>query len=235
MKYSIIIPCYNEEENLQNLVDAILPLTDRAEFVLVENGSKDGSRRFFRESIENRYENIVCAYVDVNQGYGYGLQQGILASGGEYVGWIHADLQIPPESLLAFFDRLDDSGTKNILLKGSRQNRPLFDRFFTAGQAVFNSLLFKEKLSDIGAIPVLFPKKLAEETGIDNMPNDFSIELFVYHEAVKRGFRVERIKVTMRDREHGSSSWSGGIKSKIRQSKRIFRDSIKISRGEKVL
>ena len=238
MKYSIIIPCYNEEASLGGLIARLAPLQSRydLEYVLVENGSKDGSRRYLKENIENKYPKISVVYVDVNKGYGYGLQQGMKAAKGDYVGWIHADLQIAPEELIPFFDFLENRKTdENVFLKGRRSNRGLFDVFFTVGQTVFDSLLFSAKLSDIGAIPVLFSRHLIEELNIDDMPNDFSIELYVYKEARLRNYLIRRFKVTLEKRGKGASSWNHGLRSKIRQSRVIFSDSLKIRRGEKVL
>ena len=49
MKYSIILPCYNESESLNDLVKIIekFPKKYKCEFILVENGSTDDSRKFF--------------------------------------------------------------------------------------------------------------------------------------------------------------------------------------------
>ena len=51
MKYSIILPCYNEAENLMDLVNIInkFPKKYKAEFILVENGSTDNSREIFEK------------------------------------------------------------------------------------------------------------------------------------------------------------------------------------------
>ena len=71
MKYSVIIPCYNEEKNLQNLVNALLHVCKKRdlEFVLVENGSLDKSKDFFKKNIEGKYEKIRIIYVDINHIY----------------------------------------------------------------------------------------------------------------------------------------------------------------------
>jgi hypothetical protein len=103
------------------------------------------------------------------------------------------------------------------------------------GQSVFNTILFRLKLYDVGAIPVLFSKSLLNDIVIDDMPNDFSIELYIYKEAVRLGYVIKRFKVRLENREKGDSSWNHGLKSKIRQSKRIFADSLKIKKGDKVL
>lgn len=236
MKYSIIIPCYNEERNIGYLISRIKPLQEKydLEYVLVENGSKDKSREYFRNHVDGKIPGIKVVYVKVNRGYGFGLQQGIKAAEGDYVGWLHADLQIPPEEMIRFFDAIErHKGNEKLFLKGRRTNRSVFDCFFTNGQSVFNTLLFGKKIYDVGAIPVLFHRSLI--TDIDAMPNDFSIELYVYKEAALKGFKIKRFKVKLLERKNGKSSWNHGLSSKIRQSKRIFKDSIQIKKGEKVL
>lgn len=237
MRYSIIIPCYNEADNIDNLLNKIRPLQEKydLEYILVENGSTDDSRKCFMNKVDGKFENICVVYVDVNQGYGYGLQQGMKAARGDYVGWIHADLQMPPEELIQFFEYIEKYPVgKHVFLKGRRTNRSLFDRFFTNGQSIFNSILFKGTIYDVGAIPVIFSKSLLNQVNIDDMANDFSIELYVYKEAVRLRYEIVRFKVKLLSRENGKSSWNHGIKSKIRQSKVIFLDSLKIKRGEKV-
>lgn len=236
MKFSIIIPCYNEGENISNLIKRIRPLQERydLEYILVENGSTDDSRLYFQKYVEDQYQNIKIVYVDNNEGYGYGLQQGMKASEGEYIGWIHADMQMPPEELVKFFDAILSSESEaHSFLKGIRTNRSMLDCFFTKGQSIFNTILFGTKLYDVGAIPVIFHHSLMGK--IEEMPNDFSIELYIYKEAALKGFEINRYKVKLLKREKGNSSWNHGLKSKIRQSKRIFIDSIKIKKGEKVV
>lgn len=237
MRFSIIVPCYNEKENIDNLIKRLQPLQEKydLEYILVENGSGDGSKAYFQNCVEGKYPNIKVVYVDKNQGYGYGLQQGMKNASGDYIGWIHADLQMPPEELVQFFEELNKHETnEKLFLKGRRTNRSLFDTFFTNGQSVFNSCLFGAKIYDVGAIPVIFSRSLLDEVLIDDMANDFSIELYVYKEAVRLGYKVIRFKVALLKRETGKSSWNHGFKSKIRQSKVIFKDSLKIKRGEKV-
>lgn len=238
MQFSIIIPCYNEADNIEDLIRKIMLLQDKydLEYILVENGSKDGSRQYFTNYVEGKYKNIKVVYVDENKGYGYGIQEGIKLAAGEYVGWIHADLQVPPEVLCDFFEEVKKNcdSAKPLFLKGRRTNRSIFDRFFTNGQSFFNTCLFKVKLYDIGAIPVLVHRSLIESIDIESMPNDFSIELYIYKEAIIREYVIKRIKIKLMEREKGNSSWNHGLKSKIRQSKVIFHDSLKIKRGEKV-
>ncbi len=235
MKISIVIPCYNEGENLAELMDAVHQVDPHGldvEYILVNNGSRDDTGEQIDKYLS---DNIKKVTVPENKGYGYGLQQGILASTGYYVGWIHGDIQIHPTELNQFFRYIRDNEAGGYFLKGWRKNRSLFDKVFTWGQSFVNSTMFHMKLRDIAAIPVIYPATVVRGAVTEKMPNDFSIELFAYIEAMKLGLREMRFNVHLADRKRGKSSWNTGFKSKIRQSKRIFQDSIKIKKGEKVL
>ena len=234
-KYTIIIPCFNEGESLNNLISQIIPLQQDydLDFVLIENGSIDNSKNFFNE-IKNKYKNIHIVFVDKNRGYGYGIQQGLKVARGEYIGWIHADLQVSPTELKKFLDYIEEVNKEDeIFIKGKRLNRGYLDLIFTAGQSLFNTILFGHKLQDIGAIPKIFSKNLIKD--IDALPNDFSIELFVYLQAMKNNYIIKTFPVCMVERKMGSSSWNNGLKSKLKQSKRIIYDSLLIKRNKKVL
>ena len=103
MKYSIIIPCYNEEDNVEKLINLLSSKSNLydIEWIIVENGSKDNTRDLLKKACENR-ENFKLVYADKNQGYGYGIAQGLKNVSGDYVGWLHADMQVSPDSMLEF-------------------------------------------------------------------------------------------------------------------------------------
>lgn len=233
MRYSIIIPCYNEAENLENLVDKIEVIASKydLEFILVENGSVDNSRSIFENNPKLQQVWIRKVYVDVNQGYGYGLWQGAAAAKGDYVGWIHADMQVKPEDLYVFLEFLEkgyeyeESGS-HFFLKGKRKKRNFTDCFFTWGMSVFETLLFHCRLLDIGAVPVVFHRDLLERCVYH--PSNFSVETYIYVLAVKEGYKVLRHPVMLEKREKGKSSWDKGIRSKINLSRLMIKDSLKI-------
>ncbi|MDC3391884.1 glycosyltransferase family 2 protein [Candidatus Thioglobus sp.] len=236
MKFSVIIPCFNEAQSIQKLVEMLVPLQIEydLEYIFVENGSLDKSKEFFQKNIEKKFKNLKVVYVKSNIGYGYGLQRGLEVASGDYVGWAHADSQVMIDDLRLFFAFiLHKNNNREVLLKGKRNKRGLFDLFFTTGQGLFNTILFGKWLFDVGASPVLFSKNLIKN--IDDMPNDFSIELYTYIEAIKKRLIIVRLNVDVSDRKIGASSWNNGIVSKLKQSKKIFYSSVKIRIGRKVL
>lgn len=227
MKYSIIIPCYNEEDNIEKLINLLSSKSNLydIEWIIVENGSKDNTRILLNNVCEDK-KNFKLVYIDENQGYGYGIKQGLKNTSGDYIGWLHADMQVSPDFMLEFIKLNELSKETKKFYKGSRKNRKFIDNFFTFFMSIFSTLLFQTFLSDIGAIPVLFNRDLMNK--LDNIPYDFSIETYVYYIAKKENYKIIRLPIYMAERERGVSSWNNGIISKFKQSWRIIKALIKI-------
>lgn len=225
MKYSIIVPCYNEEKNLENLVHNILKLSDEdnIEIIMVENGSKDNSKVKFKEDIEGKFDKIKVVYVEENKGYGYGIISGIKVAEGDYVGWIHADLQVNPQVFFKCFEQIETS-QEDVFIKGKRSNRHFLEYFFSYGMSIFETFLFKHKMYEVMAMPVIFPAKMLEGY-MEKLPYDFTLDIFVYALANEKGITVKHVPVKMKDRELGASSWNTGITARIVLSKKMIKGS----------
>ena len=231
MKYSIVIPCYNEEENLPQLISTIEEMARGRdiEFVLVENGSKDGSYELMKTLVKDKYF-IKIVKVDINQGLGYGICQGIKESSGDFVGWIHADMQTPKEDIENFLNYIDKTDrTQLLMVKATRHNRTFMDYFFTNGMALFCSLLFRKFLYDIQAVPVIASKDLFKSMKM--MPHGFAFDMFMYWQAREKGFEVKRLPVRIFKREKGDSSWNTGLHARIRLSRYMVYSAFEMIKG----
>lgn len=236
--YSIVVPCYNEEKNIHKLVKRFEAIADGFisegfELVLVNNGSSDGTYTAINQECKS-HSFITKVNVLENQGYGYGIIQGLKACKGEWLGWIHADLQIPPEAFLEFREKIDGDKDKaqNTYFKGRRSNRPLSDVFFTACMGIFESLYLKQKLWDINAQPTLIHRSFYEK--IKNPPYDFSLDLYVYYLAKKFKMDVIRVSVVQQQRKEGISSWNDGkLRARINFINRTLTFSKELKKGIK--
>ena len=189
------------------------------QFVLVDNGSNDGS---FNSLQTHSLPNINVVKLTENMGYGGGILAGVQACRTEFVGWMHADLQTPPDVLRNFLPLV----RPGVLLKGRRFGRPVSDFFFTFAMAAFESTLFCSKLSDINGQPTVFPREWFMT--LPNPPTDFGLDLFVFVEARRASLEVLRIRVPFLPRQRGLSSWNSGLKSKIRFARRTISFSLKL-------
>lgn len=231
MKLSVVVPCYNEAENIPLILDRFDDAIKRddVEVILVDNGSTDDSPEILQRLIPE-YAFAKTIRVEVNQGYGYGIIQGLNVCSGRFIGWTHADMQTDPADLLKALDIIEQNNENEPLyVKGNRKGRPLFDQFFTSGMSIFETLYMGVKLFDVNAQPNVFSKEFFESW--KNPPKDFSLDLYALYMAQKGGLKIIRFDVIFPKRIHGESHWNNGIASKWKFIKRTVEFSTKLKKG----
>lgn len=230
MKLSMVIPCYNEEKNLPLLVERFREcIKPEVEVILVNNGSSDQTEQILRE-YEEKYDFIKSVTVPVNKGYGYGILEGLEVAKGEYIGWTHADMQTDPMDVMRGFDLIKENQFRDdLFIKGNRQGRPLFDRFFTNGMSLFETLYLGKKLHDVNAQPNIFPRSFY--AGWKNPPYDFSLDLYALYMAQVKQLRILRFPVLFPERKFGTSHWNTGLASKWKFIRRTIEFSTRLKKG----
>ena len=228
MKFSLIIPCYNENNNLPHLFRKLKKvLNDNLfEVVIVENGSTDKSLETIKK-YNSKYKNLKYIKLDKNEGYGNGILRGLEIATGDFLSWTHADLQTDPEDIITGKNFFLGSN-KKVFVKGLRFGRNFKDRFFTIGMSIFCSLILRTFLWDINAQPSIFPASFYQSW--KNPPKDFSLDLYAYYQAKKYGYKIHRIPVRFSSRLHGISSWNTDFKSKFKFIKRTFLFTMKFTK-----
>jgi len=212
----IVIPCYNEGLSIKDLVERCNFVSSKSpiNFILVDNGSSDDTWEQLKFLTLNS-KNIVPLKVNHNIGYGNGILAGLKTTKAPYVGWMHADLQTDPEDLIQIADwLLTAMDIKYIFIKGKRKNRALVDMFFSFGMSVFESILFRKKMTEINAQPTIFTRSLINE--LNTAPLDFMLDLFAYNRAISNGYLQKRFSVYFGRRKYGVSSWNKNVFSRIK-------------------
>ena len=221
---SIVIPCYNEDNNIFPLfskIEDLLNLEPKIEVIIVDNGSTDKTYENILKSnlfMENR---IKLKKIDKNIGYGYGIMSGVKISTGDFIGWCHADLQTEPSDVYdAFLTNKDKLKNQNYIIKGLRKNRNIFDEIFTLGMSLIASVVFLKKINDLNAQPKLFPKSFLPY--LQNHPNDFSLDLFFLVIAKNNNYKIINHDVIMKKRIYGEAKGGGSLKGKIKLIRRTL-------------
>ncbi len=224
---SLIIPCFNEEQNLKKLLEKLNLLInefsdEKIEIVMVDNGSTDNSNNIIRSHklfLENR---ISLLNIKKNIGYGDGLNQGINFSKGDVICWFHADLQFDPLDSIKIYKRFKNALSKEeVFIKGKRINRSLFDNFFTFGMSLLTFLLFKKKIKDINAQPKIFKRSFLKF--INNPPSDFSFDIYFLLIASKNNIKIIESPVNWYDRNAGIAKGGGSFKLKMKLTLRTIK------------
>jgi len=206
MKFSLVIPCYNEAANIPLLLERCKDVACRPdiEVILVDNGSTDNTQQVLEELLPN-YLGCRSIRVEENQGYGFGILAGLNAAKGDFLGWTHADMQTDPQDTLRGLALFEENGS-DIFVKGRRYGRPLADVIFTIGMSVFETILLGKPLWDINAQPTMFSKSFFNTW--TNPPHDFSLDLYAYYQAHDKKLKRYRFPVKFGERAHGTSHWN---------------------------
>ena len=228
VKYSLIIPCYNEAENLPQLIancKKVLSI-DGYEIIFVNNGSKDNSSSVFLDLTKD-YNNIKIVEIENNIGYGDGILKGLMLATGDIIGWTHADNQTHPSDFIKAVDLF--TKYKNLdFVKGNRYGRSFLDRIFSLGMGIFDSILLRVNLFEINAQPTVFKKEFMSSW--ESPPIDFSLDLYVYFKATKLNLKIKRIKVFFGPRLFGTSKWNTGINQRVKFIKRTIEYSFQLKK-----
>jgi polyisoprenyl-phosphate glycosyltransferase len=150
---SIVVPCFNEEPGLAELIrrcseSAALAVGDSFELILVDDGSSDGTWDVITSQIA-RHPNIVAMKLSRNYGHQIALTAGLSAVRGKVVFVIDADLQDPPELLNDMLQTMKQSGAD--VVYGQRRTRAGETWFKTFAASLFYRIL--ERSTDV-MIPV---------------------------------------------------------------------------------
>lgn len=228
-KYSLVIPCYNEAENLPRLINNCQEIIadNNYELILVNNGSNDNSLEIMNE-LKLSHDNIQIVNITKNKGYGHGIVQGLLKANGDILGWTHADNQTHPKDFIKATQLM--TSKKLDFVKGKRYGRSLFDSFFSLSMGIFETILLGKFLYEINAQPTVFKKSFFEKFIISS-PIDFSLDLYIYYLAKKSGLKIGRFKVYFGKRQFGESKWNTGFRQRIKFIKRTISYSFKLKKS----
>lgn len=228
--FSLVIPCYNEEKNLNKLFKKFSNDFNNLdlEVILVNNGSTDKSKKMML-NFSKKYNFVKIVNLRINEGYGNGILKGLQKSSGKIIGWTHADLQTDPNDFIKAIKICQKNLNDKIFIKGQRYGRSFFDLLFTWGMTFFEFFILKTWLLDINAQPTIFSRELY--LNMKNPPKDFSLDLFTFFLAKKLNYKIFRFKVYFGPRFSGVGH-NDGIKSKVKYSLRTINFSIKLLKNK---
>jgi glycosyltransferase involved in cell wall biosynthesis len=231
MKFSLIVPCYNEAANLPLLLDRCKEVAHQPDFevILVDNGSTDNSPDIL-VGLLPQYHGCRSIRIEKNQGYGFGILTGLRAASGDILGWTHADLQTDPQDILRGLELFEKFGP-NIFVKGRRNGRPFGDIAFTVAMSFFETLLLAKPLWDINAQPTMFSRQFFEAW--HEPPHDFSLDLYAFYQARLTRLEVHRFPVRFGERTHGVSHWNVSWAAKRKFIRRTIDFSLQLRKSLK--
>ena len=208
MKLSLVVPCYNEAENVQAFQDATIQAFDGCgydyEIVFVDDGSKDATMFQLRKLFNVQKCPVKVVSFSRNFGKEAGIYAGLKQTCGDYVALIDADLQQRPEIVRDMVQILEDEPEYDLV--AAYQDRRGEGKVLSFFKKCFYKLI--NFLSDVDLHPDASDFRTMRRTVADSI-----INLGEYHRFSKGifawvGFNTKFIPYTACERMAGVSKWN---------------------------
>ena len=204
---SVVVPCFNEEENIPELVRRLQEVFKNnniaGEIVFVDDGSKDATSQRAGE-YKAQYPNINCIQHSRNQGIVAGWQTGARNAKSDYVVIIDADMQYAPEDIPALYFELMKG--EHDIVQGWRQTYDDSNYRFilSAGFSKMLNLIFGLNLNDIKSGFLATGKQKFLHIFDHRYHYNFYQHLITIS-AVSKGYTIKQIPVKFNQRYKGKS------------------------------
>ncbi len=212
MKTCIMIPTYNERENIANLIGKILALKIKnLHIVVADDNSPDGTWKIVKD-IAKKKKNVYLLLRTKDKGRGSAGRDGFvycLKHGADVVVEMDADMSHDPKYIPALIAGLKDAdlvlGSRR--LKGSREiGRGWLRKLVTLGANLYITLMLGIKVKDCNSGFRCFKRKVLEKINLEKLESKGpSIVQEVLFKAHLNKFRIKEIPITFVNRTKGKS------------------------------
>ncbi len=219
----IIIPTYNELENIGPITQAIFENLPETDILIVDDNSPDGTGKKADE-LAAADARIQVMHREGKQGLGKAYLAGFkwaLERPYKFIFEMDADFSHDPKRLPAFLEAAKDGAD---LVLGSRYvegggtvNWGLSRKIISRGGSLYARTILGIPINDVTGGFKCFRREVLEGIGLDEvMSVGYSFQVELNYRAVRRGFKVKEIPITFEDRKVGKS----------RMSKKIFLEAM---------
>lgn len=214
MKSIVVIPTYNERDNIETLLAAILDLPHNLEVLIVDDNSPDGTGEIADKlAKENPRVNVIhrsgklglgTAYIE---GFKYALEQGF-----DYILQMDADLSHDPKYIPDFLEKMKDSD----LVLGSRYTKGIsvvnwnFRRLLLSKAAnAYVRLVTGLKFTDLTGAFKCFKRQVLENMNLKAIHSSgYAMQVEMTYRTWKKGFRIVETPIIFIERNTGASKLS---------------------------
>lgn len=232
-KISVILPTYNESENIGLMIDEIISILDTRDFeiIVVDDDSPDMTWKIV-EDIGSRDKRIRFLKRVNKRGLTSALNDGINMAVGDIVVWMDCDFQMPPSTILSLLKPIDEKQYDAVIgsrfIKGGKDQR--YNRKLNQDNIViihkllskiicrFTSIIFRSSFTDWTSGFIAIKRDIFDKI---TLRGDYG-EYFMYliHYLLSKGYKVIEVPYILSPRKRGqsktSSSSTGFIKKGIK-------------------
>jgi dolichol-phosphate mannosyltransferase len=203
---SVVLPTYNERDNIGPLIEAILANLDwPTQIIVVDDDSPDGTWQVVQEMAAND-ERIELLRRTEERGLTSALNAGIARARGDVIAWMDCDLSMPPEKLPELVKALAkfDLAIGSRYVKGGKDAGHSFvGRAFSWVMNFCTALLLGFAIRDYTSGFIAAKREVFDQINLRGDYGEYCIDLL--HRARKKGFKIQEIPYYFVPRESGQS------------------------------
>ena len=218
MRRLIIIPTYNEKENIRKMIDRLMAMPEGFDLLIVDDGSPDGTANLVREAQECYGERLAMIERSGKLGLGTAYIAGFkyaLEKGYDRIFEMDCDFSHNPDDLPRLDAMLDE---KDVAI-GSRYSRgvnvvnwPMGRLLMSYFASKYVRIVTRMPVADATAGFVGYRREVLETINFDRVAmNGYGFQIEMKYTAWRIGFSIGEVSIIFIDREEGTSKMSSGI------------------------
>ncbi len=219
MKKIVLIPTYNEKENIEAIIAAVLSFESGYHILVIDDGSPDGTADIVRTIMLQNPERVHIECRSGKLGLGTAYIHGFkwaLANGYDYIIEMDADFSHNPndlDRLCAACDAGADVAVGSRYVKGgATENWPLDRKIYSQGGSAYTRIITGMPVKDPTAGFVCYKSKVLASINLDNIKFiGYAFQIEMKFASWKLGFKIKEVPIIFIDRKIGVSKMSKGI------------------------
>lgn len=216
-KSLVIIPTFNEMENIPQLIPEVLSKDEGIEILVVDDNSPDGTAAYIEKLMQSNVK-IHLIKRDYKMGLGTAYLTGFkyaLEKSFDYIFEMDADFSHDPKEIVNFLNEIKNYD----LVLGSRYisgvnvvNWPMRRLILSYSANIYTKIITGLHIKDATGGYKCFRREVLEAIDLDNIKsNGYAFQIEMTFKAWKKGFKIKEIPITFVDRVKGSSKMSNKI------------------------
>lgn len=220
MEKLVIIPTYNEKENVAAIIRAIFDLQQQFHILIIDDGSPDGTANIVRQLQAQYPEELFLQERKGKLGLGTAYIHGFrwaIENDYQFIFEMDADFSHNPADLPRLYDACKYGGAdlaigSRYVKGGSVKNWPSDRIFISKGASIYTRLITWMPVADPTAGFMCYKKIVLETINLDEISFvGYAFQIEMKFAAWKLGFKIKEVPIEFTDRKYGESKMSKGI------------------------
>lgn len=218
MKKLVIIPTYNEKDNIGNIISAVFALEEDFHILIVDDSSPDGTGEIVQNLLAVHPGQLHLSVRKVKDGLGKAYIHGFrwaLDHGYDYIFEMDADFSHNPKDLIRLYEacKTADMSIGSRYSKGVNVvNWPMGRVLLSYFASKYVRFILGIPVHDTTAGFVCFSRRVLENIGLDDIKlKGYGFQIEMKFRAIQKSFKVVEVPIIFTNRELGESKMNGGI------------------------